>query len=372
MRLHIRLLYPWLPLFAFWIIAVASRYLFNGLVYELDFGVYQPDGIWYSLRTLQWSGVSSSQAASDLVNWYSTYSAKNLQYAVKDIYPIPPEIWGLVAPRVLYSLLSIPFVIVFGLKGMLVIPSLSLLALMVSTVLIGKKFNHLNLGFALAIFFSTSPTILRWSVSNTTDSLLLGLFSIIALLTVKLQSNPKLLPVILLLVVLTNLTRVSTPIWIAISLVLLINSGKWSAIWIGAVNLLSSLPILLMRPKIALLPLQQNDDFLTKLLSLPKSLLKVGFFEIAELAVLDRLFLVYLLMALVGALTNIRNLNSMYFIGVLLAVWVLGAINGNIGVNFRYQLPLIPFAIIPFILGLTNFRQRNIRRTLNVIREKTQ
>jgi hypothetical protein len=29
----------------------------------------------------------------------------------------------------------------------------------------------------------------------------------------------------------------------------------------------------------------------------------------------------------------------------LISLWFTGAINGVIGVNFRYQLPIIPFAI---------------------------
>jgi hypothetical protein len=35
--------------------------------------------------------------------------------------------------------------------------------------------------------------------------------------------------------------------------------------------------------------------------------------------------------------------SSKLFLLVALAVWLLGAINGVFGVNFRYQLPLVPF-----------------------------
>jgi hypothetical protein len=365
-------IYPWLPLTIFWFVSVASRYFFNGLVYDLDFGIYQPDGIWYTLRTLEWIGIPGSEAASEIASWYTQNSAKGFQYKSSDLYPVPNEVWGLVAPRILYSILSIPFVLILGIKGMLVIPSISLLILMTITVLIAKHFDKLHFGFALAVFFSTSPTILRWAISNTTDSLLLGLFAIVAFLMIKIETKPNLIYLMLIMVVLTNITRVSTPIWLALSLILFLNSSKVIALWIMVVNFITTIPVLLLRPQSAFLPLQQDDDFLTKFFSLPKSLIKVGFFEIAEIAVLDRLFLLFLFLSLLGSIFALKHKESQYFLAVLLAVWLLGAINGNIGVNFRYQLPLIPFAIIPFLNGLTNFGNWNVRGALNVIRKKTQ
>jgi hypothetical protein len=42
-------------------------------------------------------------------------------------------------------------------------------------------------------------------------------------------------------------------------------------------------------------------------------------------------------------------LSSQLFIGVVIGVFTLGAINGVMGVNFRYQLPLLPFAAASII-----------------------
>jgi hypothetical protein len=363
--------YPWGFLLTFWLVAVASRYLFNGMVYGLDFGIYQPDGVWYSLRTLQWLGNSGTDAASQIVNWYSTNSAKGIIFTPEDIFPVPDEVWGLVAPRILYSLLSIPFVLVFGMKGMLVIPALSLLVLMIVATLIGKMSGNLHLGVGLAMLFSTSPTILRWTISNTTDSLLLGLFSVVAYCLYNLGKHARFVWILLLLVVLTNFTRFAFPVWVAIGLVLFLNKFRKHASLVLIVNLITSMPIFFYKPEGAFLPLQQNDDLFNRIISFPKSLVKVGFFEIAQIAVLDRLFLFFLIIALIGALSRIKHIDSMYFILVLLAVWAIGAINGNIGVNFRYQMPLIPFGCLPFIAGLVHLRERYARSALNIIRKKT-
>ena len=363
--------YPWGILVIIWCVSVASRYLFNGLVYGLDFGIYQPDGIWYSLRTLQWLGNSGQESAAQIISWYSTNSAKGSNFAQSDIFPVPAEVWGLVAPRILYSFLSIPFVLVLGIKGMLVIPALSLLVLMVVSVLLGKTTGNLHIGFGLAILFSTSPTILRWSISNTTDSLLLGLFSIVAIYLYKLIHNPKILWVLLLLVTLSNFTRFSFLMWVAISLVLFLKKLKVAALAISIVNLITSIPVFYYQPEQAFLPLQQDQNLFTKLLSFPKSFIKIGFYEFAEIAVLDRLLMFFLIIAMIGALAKFREVDSLFFLSIFLAVWVLGAINGNIGVNFRYQLPVIPFGCLPFIAGLAYLREWYVRSALYIVGKKT-
>ena len=43
-------------------------------------------------------------------------------------------------------------------------------------------------------------------------------------------------------------------------------------------------------------------------------------------------------------LITLKESSSRYFILVLMGLWITGAINGTVGVNFRYQLPLLPFA----------------------------
>ena len=276
-----RIFYPWGFILAVWLVAIASRYLYNGLVYGLDFGIYQPDGVWYSLRTLQWLGYSGSDAASQIVSWYSSNSAKEIYFTQGDIFPVPGDVWGLVAPRILYSFLSVPFVLVLGLKGMLVVPALSLLVLMVVAVLIGKMSGNLHFGVGLAILFSISPTILRWSISNTTDSLLLGLFSVVTYCLYNLGKNSKVIWLLPILVTLTNFTRFAFPIWVAISVVLYINKFRKHALLVSIVNLITSMPVFFYKPEGAFLPLQQNDDLFSRIISFPKSLIKIGFYEVA-------------------------------------------------------------------------------------------
>jgi hypothetical protein len=92
-----------------------------------------------------------------------------------------------------------------------------------------------------------------------------------------------------------------------------------------------------------LLP-QSENGFWSKIAQLPISAFKVAFIEIAQLAVLDRVLLLVIILSVYFAFTNRQKDSSMYFLAVFLGVWALGAINGTLGVNFRYQLPVMIFS----------------------------
>jgi hypothetical protein len=91
-----------------------------------------------------------------------------------------------------------------------------------------------------------------------------------------------------------------------------------------------------------LLP-QSQLSIWEKLSLMPYSALRVGFVEIAQLAALDRILLFIVMISFFLAVKNFRAESSMYFLGVLMSVWAMGALNGALGVNFRYQLPLLIF-----------------------------
>jgi predicted membrane protein len=108
---------------------------------------------------------------------------------------------------------------------------------------------------------------------------------------------------------------------------------------------MASLPAVLLQPggDSALLPERNGQGLLNKLLYLPISFIKVAFIEAAQLAVLDRLLLLLLLVGIFFAFRNIRKEESLFFVAIALAVWAIGALNGVMGVNFRYQLPILPY-----------------------------
>jgi hypothetical protein len=130
--------YQILFLVLLWVIAVLSRIYTSGISYGFDFSVFQPDGVLYALRTFMFMGENQITAARLIENWYFIHGSSGQHFDPLSILPSNTPAWGLVAPRVLYPLLSVPFLWAFGMYGLLVIPILSLLCLVLCLHAIGK------------------------------------------------------------------------------------------------------------------------------------------------------------------------------------------------------------------------------------------
>ena len=350
-----------------WAVSVIARLKFNGLSYGFDYGLYQPDGMHYTFRTLTFLGNSELTSAQMVSDWYATHGFKLSQINPSDLLPENNRVWGVISPRILYPLLSVPFVAVLGIPGMIAISAISFLILLLTIYSLGRKFGQESLAIAIAVLLTASVTTTRWMISNCTDALLVGVtcFAVLVLIS-ELSDNLKII-LLSTVSVLGVLTRFSLPIWVAIGFVLLINRK----ILAGAVLVLSAslatIPTYLSQPNDAVLPGTENLSGFEKFVALPKSFFKVGFIEIAQLAALDRILLLFLLASFFIAALKVREIENKYFLSVAFAVFSIGAINGVLGVNFRYQLPLIPFMAwtvlafgsrMNFNSGLENFRKK--------------
>jgi hypothetical protein len=326
-----------------WAISVIARLKFNGLAYGFDYGLYQPDGIHYTFRTLTFLGNSEEFSAKMVSEWYATHGIKLSQINPADLLPENNRVWGVISPRLLYPILSMPFVAVFGIPGMIGISSISFLVLLLTIYIIGKKFHQDGLAVLMAILLTASVTTTRWMVSNCTDALLVGITCLAVLILISEMSDRFKIIALSITSVLGVITRFSLPIWVAIAFVLITYRKVKLATALLVSASLATIPTYLSQPTDAVLPGTQNLSGFGKLLALPKSFIKVGFIEIAELAALDRILLVFLLSSFAIACLSVREVENRYFLSVAFAVFSIGAINGVLGVNFRYQLPLLPF-----------------------------
>ncbi len=355
-------------LFIVWLVSVASRVIVNGVSFGFDYSIYQPDGVLYALRTYMFLGEDQLASAKLIESWYFTHASSGKHFDPASILPQNTPAWGLVAPRILYPLLSIPFVALFGMAGLLVIPSLSLLILVLCIYLISRKHSQNNFGLVLGIVVLTSPTVLRWMVANITDSLFVALFALACLMFETKKDDFRFTFMIGFLIILTSVTRFATPIWLALAFVDFVNGKRTRSIFISITALIATVPTYLTQPSNSVLPREGDLTTTEKLLALPESFLKILFFEVAQLAVLDRLLLIVLALAFILSVMSIKNEASLRFLAVLLSVWAIGAINGSIGVNFRYQLPVVVFACAVLISNSDILRNwffgtiRNIKR----------
>ena len=353
-----------ISLLIFTLLVVLSRLLFQGEVLTFDYGIFQPDGSNYTFRTLVFMGVEENSAAKQVSDWYLAHGINHNVFDSRSLLPENSPVWHLSAPRVLYPLLSVPFVYVFGIPGMLCVPILSLaitvLILLNLGISVGKKFQSVL--FILVVLCST--TFSRWMIANLTDSLLVLIATIFLVLIVRKKSvSPWIWNIYApLLVLCGSLTRFSFPLWFSLGCFVFFFVGKGKSVSVFVTSILGAFPLLFFSPTSGITNSASESSFFDRSLLFFVQAIKVIFFEIAQLFVLDRILLAILVLGFIAAFLNWRSASSMLLFAVFFSSLVTGSLNGVIGVNFRYYLPVIPFLI--YLLVLTDWLK--IYRSLNV------
>lgn len=330
---------------ALWAVTVAAKIKFDGLVFGFDYGVYQPDGKFYTYMALDIFNHNPADSAKQVVDWYAIHGFKMNTFTIQDLMPSTSYAYPVISHRILYPLLSAPFVALLGIPGMLVIPAFSLLVLMLSVQKISVIAKKPLVGLIIVLALTNSSTVIRWMIVNCTDSLLAGLFALVPFcLFGILGKNRIALFGLATLIVLTSATRFILPVWLAILLVLFMKKiYRKEMLILGVLSVVSSIPALSAQLSTALLPASTSTPTYLKVLQLPIVFFKVVAVDILEFGVLDRVLLLLLVITTVQAIRLRKNLSSMLFWAVLISTYLIGAINGTLGVNFRYQMPVLVF-----------------------------
>ena len=338
-----------------WVICIVTRLKYNGLIYGLDYGLYQPDGMFYSQKTLELLGSSKSMAMAEVLNWYKENAYKFASIDLTSFYDTTSNSWLVTKYRILYPLISLPFVYLFGLSGMLVVPALSLLLFFLMVQKIAILENTPRVGTLIVFALSTSPTLLRWTTVNYPDALLLGLFALFTYLFYRSNGiwSYQILMLLSVLVFLTTFTKQTLPIWMCIALYFLTTKKRR----VGAVILLSSITFAI--PSLYSFPFIQYFNS-KKAGSIPGSLLDfisnsvwVNLVEFGQLVVLDRSLLLILIGVFYCAIKSADKQFGQVFILTLIGCFFINSIVGVPGVNFRYLLPVLPSAML--VLLKSNF-----------------
>ena len=320
-----------------WLIATLARLGWHGDVYGFNFAIFQPDGMLYSFKSLMFLGADSQDSALMVTNWYSKYSGSGDTYASDEFlsnwsaYP---------SERILYPLFSAPFVALLGLNGMLVIPIFSFLVLLLNVYYLGIRLDQPYLGIGLSMLLSFSPTVTRWMISSTPDSLLVAIISFFPIIFISAKIKYRKF-LFVLIVIASSLARFSLSIFILMAIIFWLQKEYKLSAAVFLSSLILSIPALLHLDS-GFLP-RNNGGLFEKIIDLPKTFIQVGFIELAQLAVLDRLLLTLIFAALVLAVKFHKSTSSYFFFSTFVSVWILGTLNGSLGVNFRYQLPILIF-----------------------------
>ena len=353
----------YLSVLGIWLVTLLIKLKYNGLVFGFDYGLYHPDGALYTTRALDWSGYTETEAAKIVSNWYNIHAFKFNTTKPSDFYYSIHPLYAEYSPRILYPLLSIPFVKLFGIPGMLAVPALSLLILLLVVLKIGMDLNKPFIAFLTLVSVVSSSTVIRWMMANTTDALLVGIFSVSTYCLVRKISSYRWYLVFGVLVILTGLTRISILFWVAIAAVLLIQKNRKKAIFITVVSVLIVIPTLLSNSSNSFLAVEADRSLWQRFLLYPFYLIKITFYEFAQLFVMDRILFFLCALSIYFSFKYINKDSSKYLLLVLFAGLLTGAMNGTVGVNFRYQLPVIAFICWSIIdntnISLNGFLKRS-------------
>lgn len=335
--------------FVLWILTTLAKIFFNGLVFDLDYGLFHPDGAFYTFRTLIFSGYDKFEAGRMVADWYAIHPAKPGQIDPTSLfYENAPGTWDQYGPRILYPLLSVPFVKIFGIWGMLAVPALTYLVVLLVTSYVAFKTGRPGIGIIVVILITSSATISRWMYINATDGLLMVFTALFVLLIYKNKDfNLTKIQLIslLILIVFSSLTRFSALMWLFIGCLYLLHRKYREGSLIVLVSIASAIPIFLRPFGNDVLPELNEKSNLEKILNYPVSFFRISIYEIGQLFVLDRIFFWVLLVALLLAAFNIRRVQSQIFITSFVSLWITGSLNAVLGVNFRYQLAVVPFLL---------------------------
>ena len=341
----------YLVVIAIWTICVAARLKLNGLVYNLDYGLFQPDGMYYSFKTLEFLGWSDKTALAEVINWYQGNSAKFQSLDVTSFNNPSSTPWVVTQFRIIYPLLSVPFVYLFGLSGMLVVPALSLLCFFLFIQKVAFIREIPKVGTILILLFSCSPTLLRWTTVNYSDALLLALFSLFAYLTYTSGGiwSTRNLILLSLLIFLSTFTRQSLPIWLPIGIYFLLIKNVRVGLITILTGLACSIPSILTFPYGKFLGSKQEGDILPSIYGFFSNAIYVNLIEIAQLVVLDRTLLIILLFSCYCGFKSRDEIFGHLCLVTFCGGVLINSLVGVAGVNFRYLLPVLPFAILVII-----------------------
>ena len=297
-----------------WLLSVVSRLIKSGDVYGMDFGLFHPDGTNYLKFT------------QDIVGM-------NIQDST--IYA-----WS----RPLYPVLSVPFFLLLGKHGMLVIPAVSYFFFGLTLLKFGRDRRTRIAIASMFLIISSSSTLLRWVVADLTDSLHLFLFTLCCLGVYRRWK----LEYLIVIAILGSLARPMGMLWAALFFAIAIrpvNRSKRKFHYLSLFSLsLFFVNTLVMGLYGGFGPNSKN--LIDQVTSVPVNFISLIVVEFGQLAVMDRVLFYFILFSFTVAILNYRDSWSLVHLCVTVASFLLSAWIGVWGVNFRYQLPLLTTAIV--------------------------
>ncbi len=323
-------------------------------------GIFRGDARLYAYRTYRILGYSRHDAVETMRPFF-----------VSRGIPVGPHDFGGLAgqiarPRVVYPLLSAPFVALFGAGGMAVVPALCyLLSAFGMAYLFGRMFSA-RVALVVVAGWLTSYVVGLWTVAALTESVTITLMiGILLCLPLHRSASRRDLVVFGLLAVVLAFTRQATPM-IAGAVTL---AWLWTAVrqrrlrteWLAfaatglLVSIATSAITVVFAPfdfKTEMLVASHQPTFAAALHHLPTTM---GYFLQWDLRVLsnDKVMCLVVLLAIVQVVRFFGSLPSALLLGGFIPYFLLNVLNGTPS-GTRYAAPIFPL----FFLAATTLALR--------------
>jgi hypothetical protein len=135
-------------------------------------------------------------------------------------------------------------------------------------------------------------------------------------------------------------TRVSLFYAIPLIVILYFKSRK-QALILSILAIGSFIPLLLTNIQGSIAVTSTKGGLVDKILSFISNSMKLLTVEMGQLVVFDKVLLALLVLGIVFSIRNLQNVSSKFFLLSTSSSYLMSLLNGTLGVNFRFQLPII-------------------------------
>lgn len=316
--------------------------------------LYAGDSRYYAARALLFAGNSRDEAYSKVVDYTAMYHWPT---------PSPNGLfdYGLTAPRLLFPLLSAPFVRLFGIGGLAVVPTLSLIGLAITLYVLGSQRFGWRAALVPVLLVAASERIVYYSIAEITEGLMTFLSALILLVALRSDrlGPPRTAIWLVVLTTLMAFTRQATLVpsvafgltWLA----LWVRRGRWRNRWarpalvVFVTTVVVQVGQSLLWPGFSQLSQFENmtgtHSLAGALLAVPRQVAHIVKGDFILFARQDRALLLLVVAALASAVVLWRREETYLLVGGLAGAMIYNSTNG-VSSGFRYEMPALPFVVL--------------------------
>lgn len=357
-----------------WLLAtvVASTFVVNYVSIVRIKPLFAPDSSFYAAMALWFGGTSQPEAIRQVVAMRHSQGWSTPQLTIERMFG-----WGLVQPRVVLPALSVPFVKIWGINGLAVVPGLAMVALTgVLTWLLVRRWGWVAAAATVVLILS-SWRIVFYGSAMLTDSLSALWGALILVAAWHYQRHRGWPPVawMVVLTVISGFTRQAT----------LVPAGAFVIAWLAALLLRRrpngwGVPALAVTVTSVAIQLLQNRLFPTfsqfaqvnqfeantrahslfgAMLGAPKLAWNIAIHDLGNFAGSDHPLLVFVMLSGLSMVIFWRRAESHLLLGALMGIGLYNVATGS-PTAFRYAMPGLAFFAVSVALLISRVDPRAV------------